>query len=255
MNADMISLLLTSLLGLIITAFGIYFKSYFDKKGKNLADKDDLEKLTDIVESVKSGYQKDVEFLKSGLSLITQKQGAIFNEEKTAIVEFFGQWNAWVWDTFHIEVHEYFHGNFDDLTSKITRLREAYRKTQIAHSKIQLLIRKPDVGEASHKIVSLALEMHGEIDIIASSLKRNLTSEKTLVDTFFKDLGKQQNPLKNADEKLVNQFLADQAKELAEERRQLLQQYRDLFKAKFGPLMRERDVFMDKAREYLNTHQ
>jgi hypothetical protein len=202
---------------------------------------------------VKAGYNRDSESFKSSLSLLTQKQGSIFNEEKAAIVEFFSRWNVWVWDTLHVDVHEYFHGNYNDLTPKIIKFREAYHATQIAYSKVQLLIRDPNVVMAGHEMVTAALKLHSAIDPIVNNLKRNLTSEKTLIDSFFKQTGKQKGSM-TPEETMLNNFYAQQAKENSDERSRLQDNYRTAFAEHFDPAMRKRDVFMELARVYLNTH-
>ena len=47
----------------IVAAVGAYIGAYLRRKGKNFADKEDIKKLTEIVESVRSQYAKDLENL------------------------------------------------------------------------------------------------------------------------------------------------------------------------------------------------
>jgi hypothetical protein len=47
----------------IVAAVGAYFGAYLRRKGQNFADKEDIKKLTEIVESVRSQYAKDLENL------------------------------------------------------------------------------------------------------------------------------------------------------------------------------------------------
>ena len=47
---------ITSLMTAIVTLAGQYFVSYLRKKGENLATKEDIGRLTEIVENVKSQF-------------------------------------------------------------------------------------------------------------------------------------------------------------------------------------------------------
>src|SRR6478736_2926741 len=108
---------------LVIGYFIFHFKSYFKKKGENLADKEDIGELTEIVEEGRTRYSSDIENLKAELSLFTQKKSSVFEEEKGALIVFFSQLNIWIWETLRIEAHEYFHGNYEDLSDKIIKFR------------------------------------------------------------------------------------------------------------------------------------
>jgi hypothetical protein len=247
------SLILNALVIVFITFFSIDLKSYFTRKGQNLADKEDLEKLTNIVESVKAIYSKDSEILKSGLSLITQKQRSIFDEEKSAIVEFFTQWNMWVWNTLHFEVHEYYHGNFEELYSKIIKYREAYRATQVAHSKVQLLIRSSDLLIASHGMMSEALNYQLKIDPIITALKNNLSSQKILVDSVASKLNSQTKPVTDMNTQL-DVYLHIKAEDLAKERTALLQTYHEKT-SELAAALKKKSEFTEQAKLYLNSHE
>ena len=47
----------------LAAAAGAWFGAYLRRKGQNLADKEDIEKLTQIVEGVRTQYAKDLENL------------------------------------------------------------------------------------------------------------------------------------------------------------------------------------------------
>src|SRR5438132_2036284 len=58
---------ITSLMTAIVTLAGQYFVSYLRKKGENLATKEDIGRLTEIVENVKSQFAVDLEFIRFNL--------------------------------------------------------------------------------------------------------------------------------------------------------------------------------------------
>lgn len=87
------------LLGAVVFSVLIaYFISYFKEKGKNLAKKEDIEKITDKVESVKNEYKKEFDLIKNKNDLYfselknnkdryNSKQFEIYNNLWTSLVE------------------------------------------------------------------------------------------------------------------------------------------------------------------------
>lgn len=69
--------------------------SYFNEKGKNLAQKEDIESLTKLVETVKFNFTQETEFLKSKLQLLSNIQGNLIIEERNAIVDFNEKYFNW----------------------------------------------------------------------------------------------------------------------------------------------------------------
>lgn len=65
-----------------------FLTNYMDEKGKNQAIKEDIQKITTIVEEVKSNFLSDTEILKSKLSILSNTQISLLSEERNAIIEF-----------------------------------------------------------------------------------------------------------------------------------------------------------------------
>ncbi len=70
---------------IIIGVYLILFKSYIQEKGKNLATKDDIGKITEEIEKVKN------EFLFQG-----QKKSDLFFERKKNLIQFYDSFFLWV---------------------------------------------------------------------------------------------------------------------------------------------------------------
>jgi hypothetical protein len=69
------TIILFQVLTVLLSAYLLF---YFQQKGKNLADKSDLGKITEIVEEVKKGKSEEIELLKSKLSILSNKKIQIF---------------------------------------------------------------------------------------------------------------------------------------------------------------------------------
>jgi hypothetical protein len=65
----------------IVTGCIWYFAPYFKEKGKNVATREDIEEITDKIESVKNDYAKELEGLKSQLNAKFHAQTVRFEKE------------------------------------------------------------------------------------------------------------------------------------------------------------------------------
>ncbi|MDO8945536.1 MAG: hypothetical protein Q7U88_00085 [Desulfocapsaceae bacterium] len=82
-----IQILIQSSIFIILLVLNYIFTSYFRQKGKNLADKEDIQQLTKLVEEVKSSFLHETEHLRANLNLITSIETSIQSEERNAIIE------------------------------------------------------------------------------------------------------------------------------------------------------------------------
>src|SRR5580704_10390582 len=87
-----------TMFGLIILYFTLknLLPSYFSEKGKNLATKEDVSDITQLVEAVKHSFTKETEQLKANLQLLTNVQAGIASEERTSIIEYNEKYFWWV---------------------------------------------------------------------------------------------------------------------------------------------------------------
>jgi hypothetical protein len=67
----------------------IYFKSYSNEKGKNLATKEDIGEITQIVESIKTSLIQETEELKSNLSYKNEHLIHLRASERSAIINYY----------------------------------------------------------------------------------------------------------------------------------------------------------------------
>lgn len=69
---------LNYVLGFFIAAIGAFFGSYVSRKGQNIADKEDIKRLTQTVEGVRAQHAKDLESLaqenRKAIELMGQEQ-------------------------------------------------------------------------------------------------------------------------------------------------------------------------------------
>jgi biopolymer transport protein ExbB/TolQ len=66
----------------------MFIKEFVKKKGANLADKQDIEDITEKIEQVKNQFTQENEHLKANLQFLINNQLQNSNEERNAIMMF-----------------------------------------------------------------------------------------------------------------------------------------------------------------------
>ena len=238
--------LIIIILQIVIGLLSAYLLYYAQQKGKNQADKEDLRKLTVIVEEVKKKNNEEIELLKANLSLLTDREKQIFGEEKQAIVNFFAQLNTWIWDSLNIYIHEYNHANYQDISTRLIAMRDAYNQTNVTFSKIQLIATDKDLIKAGHNAIMKTLELHHFKEGLLKRLNSTLSWEKILVDQIVN---------KQVDFRTMTGDLRDfyqrQAEKHEKDKKEITDEYFAKHKDIFNPAIGEVNNFKDKAKEYL----
>lgn len=81
---------------LIVLIVRTFLPSYLKEKAKNLATKEDISKITELVEAVKHTFTKETEILKADLNLLTGFHGGLLAEEKNAVIDLNEKYFAWL---------------------------------------------------------------------------------------------------------------------------------------------------------------
>ena len=141
----------------IISAYLLY---YVHKKGQNQADKEDLKKLTEIVEDVKMKNNIEIESIRANLSLLTDRGKQIFSEEKDSIIVFFAQLNTWIWESLNNNIDDYTISNFDDIPNKLIHMQDDYNKTKVTFSKVVLIINNSELVSKGKEAINTTYQLH-----------------------------------------------------------------------------------------------
>jgi hypothetical protein len=108
--------------------FNKYLPSYFTEKGKNLATKEDIAQITDLIEEVKSVYSRDIELLKAELNKTLLVHRVHFETEFKALSEIWKKVASVRFTmarTSLVPKQEATNENFDQFWSSMDELREA----------------------------------------------------------------------------------------------------------------------------------
>lgn len=163
-----------------------YLIFYVHQKGKNQADKEDLKKLTEIVEDVKKKNTEEIEVIKANLSLLTDKGKQIFSEEKDSIVVFFAQLNTWIWDSLNINIEDYSWVNVEDIEKRLVEMQNAYNKTNVAYSKVMLIVSDVELVKTGQEAINKTYEHHIFREEILNRLCSNLEIQRIINEELQK---------------------------------------------------------------------
>jgi hypothetical protein len=197
----------------------MFFKEYIKRKGTNLADKQDIEGITQKIEQVKNQFTQENEFLKSNLQFIINNQLQNSNEERNAIINFFDYHSKWL----NVGLQDlnftiYQRNNIDDIIQKDRQLDDLFTQTNIAQNRISLLVNNDKLVVLSHQLIIKTLEYNHWTKSLLLKLRLNLEEDKGAIERFLKLMELKPLP---AEANLI----AEREKELKEERKLLTDTY------------------------------
>lgn len=197
----------------------MFFKEYIKRKGTNLADKQDIEDITQKIEQIKNHFTQENEFLKSNLQFIINNQLQNSNEERNAIINFFDYHSKWL----NVGLQDlnftiYQRNNIDDIIQKDRQLDDLFTQTNIAQNRISLLVNNDKLVVLSHQLIIKTLEYNHWTKSLLLKLRLNLEEDKGAIERFLKLMELKPLPTEA-------NLIAEREKELKEERKLLIDSY------------------------------
>lgn len=235
-------------LQIIAALVSTYLLYYSREKAKNQASKEDLNTLTKIVEDIKHDNSKDLEKLKSNLSLLTGRHLQIFSEEKDAFIKFYAQLSKWFWENLNVKLNSFNYSNFIEIDSKLLIMQANYNETNIAFSKVELLVTDNAIVISGHEAIIAVLNLHHFIEGLAGRLKRNLQSQKINLTSIISDDGVMRNVSKD-----MQDYFLQRAKESEKEQKDILAEFDQGYKGSYTPAIEKINTFKEKAKQYLKS--
>lgn len=211
-----------------------YLRNYLDQKGKNLADKEDIQSITKIVEEIRSGFTKEIEFIKANLNVLSNIQLSLIDEERKAIVDFNKSYFEWYDSVFRSSQMV---SSFND-----DEINEYKNKTAILYSTLlnsaaiyDLFVTDDNLRVLRYKLIIQSLK---GVPILANNLLISIQKSNLEISTLKK--------ISTGD------ALVKGHKELLEERKIIYDKYNtetlDIHK-QLAPMQSE---FQHNCREYLH---
>lgn len=177
------------------TALGIYlfYKSYLEKKGENLAILEDIKEITHKIESVKDSFLSAHEKLKKELDLVFNVKLSLTNEERIAILEFHKAHTDWIDGGINsIYVSRYNSENFSELGKEIERINKLKSECSIKRGNIHLYTVDKKIIETSADLIIKSFELSDWLTLHLTSLHSELAYQKSCNIQFLELINKNQ---------------------------------------------------------------
>lgn len=128
-----------------------YIASYFRGKGRNLATKEDIEEITEKVESIKSQIQYAV-----------QAKLNFRAEEHAALTDYYSKFYSWFSAISNCSFYDITHENAQQLGEIRRNLESLEREFSLAEGKMELFVDNSDIVRRSSelKITTLKFQSH-----------------------------------------------------------------------------------------------
>jgi hypothetical protein len=223
-----------------------FLMDFAKKKGSNLADKQDVAFLTREIEGVKNGFTADNEHLKANLQMVINNQLQHSNEERNAIISFYENYSKWL----NIGLLDfvptgYNRNKIDDLIEKSRSLNDYHRQTNIAQSRVYLLVDNQKIINLSNELVMEMLKFNHWTQNIILNLQLNLESDKTRFEMFM--ILSKMKPLPA--EALE---IASEEKELLAKKKQICDGYYHGISIEFDKVLKIQSQFAVEIKAYLS---
>jgi hypothetical protein len=192
------------ILEIILIILGLYlalFKSYFQEKGKNLATFEDIEEITEKVESIKTDFIRETEKLKLDLQYTNQVRFSIKTEEMKSLFDYYEKYYLWL----NILLEFYF-GVFDEDNPELLKnsenvINDANFKLILAEAKAELLIDNAALFTHSHKMKVQTLQFQHFINTSIQEFKKIQFEIKSMKATT--PIAEQLIPYKELSDKMI----------------------------------------------------
>lgn len=163
----------------IISGFVQYIIAFFKEKGKNLATKDDIGKITNEIKIVESKFTNQTEILKSQLSILTNVQTEISAIERNVIIDF----NKQLFSFIHLIV-----AGIDNCTNNealdlyAKRLNDFSIQAANCLPLLTLFIKDENLCQKASDLFSMSLQMEKERQLDVINLKIKNTEIESIND-------------------------------------------------------------------------
>ena len=163
---------------ILLSIGGVAFwglKIYVGKKLENIATSQDIKSMTETVESVKQMFTHQTEELKHSLTVLTNKESALFNEEKDALHVYYSSWQVWYTNLIKKNVNYAPSAieTIDDILKDLdfTKHENEFDTVTITISKLELFLGNENILNLAHILIVKTLELQ---TIIEKFAKQNI---------------------------------------------------------------------------------
>lgn len=190
-------LILIQVVGFILVCIKLYAKSYSAEKGKNLATKEDIGEITQIVEGVKTSLAIEIEKLKSDISYKNEHLIHLRATERAAIINYYKATWALVLNLGRVDLLkeeiDYFDPDTDSISELELRRYASDAELILNKTKEDIINLKyaKDIAESELNFFYDSNEINSitkELNLSLFEFERNLVKAANSMLQVFKDM-------------------------------------------------------------------
>jgi len=230
-----------------IALFREYLFAYAGEKAKNLAQKEDIEELTDKVQKISALYTQQNNALEQRLTHIYTVQNSHRNEERAAIVEFYENYVHWMYTILEIPIDYYTQATLPLLAEKKKELDEYFLSVNKSSAKMILLVKNSALIDLQTSMIVELISFKAWMDGRLLNLQCDMQRWNTITERFSR-------LIKDLENNVV------EAKQISTEEIELMarldanrKSYKMEKAQEFGKCRDQAHEFARKAKEYLTS--
>jgi hypothetical protein len=244
---DIYWVIITQIITSVILIIKIYGKSYLAEKGKNLAQKEDIEEITNKIEGIKSLYKKESDLLKEQISHLLDIQSSHRTEERNAIIHFHETYYHWIYTILEIPVDSYNFNTINLLLDKKAELQDYFININKASARMVLLVKNDELIGLSNELIKQLIHFKGWAELKLLKLQFKLEEKDSLISKFTKLFANYENNRQELN------TIATSDTALAKEITDFVNEYKQAKVAEFSKCISLSKKFESIAKNYLTS--
>ena len=184
MNPDTIQIIISIFILLFLTIGKYIFPSYLNQKGKNLADKQDIENLTQKVENIKSSFNEKIEILKTDLNFKNQNKISVSSYEREALLNLNEKYAEWLNSLMNISFSLITVKNYSLIESYFSELKKRKIEFENSEAKLHIFMNDDELMQTKLNCYLKTLEM----EHLVKTTTNELLSNFELMEFYFANI-------------------------------------------------------------------
>lgn len=181
-----------------IALFREYLFAYTGEKAKNLAQKEDIEELTEKVQKISSQYSLQNNAIEQKLSHLYSLQSTHRDEERAAIVEYYENYVHWMYTILEIPIDYYTQATLPLLAEKKKELDEYFLSINKASAKMILLVKNEELIDVQNEMILELINFKGWTDGKLLNLQFDMEKWNRITERFSRLIKNMENNLVEA---------------------------------------------------------
>lgn len=168
----------------ILNIINFLITPYLKKKGENFADKQDIQILTEKVESIKSSFNEKIEYLKFDLNYENQNRISVKAYEREALLSINEKYSEWLSSLMNISFSLLSIKNYSQLESYFLELKNKKIEYEIAEARLHIFMHDDELMrlKSDCNIATIDLEY------LAKQITDKLQTEFQIIEIYFSNL-------------------------------------------------------------------